>query len=207
LTRRCRVTKFEIFIYALLWLSFGFVHSLLARASSKRLLQPLFGRAYRFSYNLFSILHIGLVVIGGQLVLGANSAEFELGNAFSFLAAACQVAGIIVIVLSLTQYDLGRFAGVTQLFRGNDLSDDEEPLHITGMHRYVRHPLYMGAYLYLLGGAVSDFGLQTAIWGCLYLGIGTWFEERSLVSQYGRVYVKYKEKVPAVFPFRGRAIK
>jgi len=196
-----------MFIYALLWLSFGFVHSLLARASSKRLLQPLFGRTYRFSYNLFSSLHIGFVVIGGQIVLGANSAAFELGNAFTFFAAACQVAGVIVIVLSLTQYDLGRFAGVTQLFRGNDLSSDQEPLHITGLHRYVRHPLYMGAYLYLLGGAVSDFGLQTAIWGCLYLWIGTWFEERSLVCQYGRVYVKYKEKVPAVFPFRGRAIE
>jgi protein-S-isoprenylcysteine O-methyltransferase Ste14 len=201
------VTNFEIFIYALLWLSFGFVHSLLARASTKRLLQPLFGRAYRFSYNLFSALHIGLVIIGGQIVLGENSLKFELGNAFTLLAVACQVAGACVIVLGLRQYDLGRFSGTTQLFRDDDASADEEPLHITGMHRYVRHPLYLGAYLYLLGGAVSEFGLQTALWGCLYLWIGTWFEERSLVSQYGRAYIEYKEKVPAILPFRGRAIE
>jgi len=201
------VTGFEILVYALLWLSFGFVHSLLARASTKRILQPLFGRAYRFSYNLFSTLHIGLVVIGGQIVLDRNSVKFDLESEFIYLAGAGQVAGIVVIMLSLTQYDLGRFSGLTQLFRDDDLTGDEEPLHITGMHRYVRHPLYLGAYLYLLGGAVSDFGLQTALWGCLYLWIGTWFEERSLIAQYGRAYVDYKKKVPAIFPFRGRTIE
>jgi protein-S-isoprenylcysteine O-methyltransferase Ste14 len=190
-----------------LWLSFGLVHSLLARTSTKRLLQPLFGRSYRFSYNLFSALHIGLVIIGGQLVLGGNSVNFELGNGFTFLAAACQVAGGIILLLSLTQYDLGRFSGVTQLFRDNGSGSDEEPLHITGIHRYVRHPLYLGAYLYLLGGAVSGFGLQTALWGCLYLWIGTWFEERSLVNQFGSAYVEYKAKVPAIIPFKGRAIE
>ncbi len=201
------MTSVEIFIYALLWLSFGLVHSLLARTSTKRLLQPLFGRSYRFSYNLFSALHIGLVIIGGQLVLGGNSVNFELGNGFTFLAAACQVAGGIILLLSLTQYDLGRFSGVTQLFRDNGSGSDEEPLHITGIHRYVRHPLYLGAYLYLLGGAVSGFGLQTALWGCLYLWIGTWFEERSLVNQFGSAYVEYKAKVPAIIPFKGRAIE
>jgi protein-S-isoprenylcysteine O-methyltransferase Ste14 len=201
------LTNVEIFIYALLWLSFGLVHSVLARASIKRLLQPLFGRSYRFSYNLFSALHIGFVMIGGQLVLGKNSVYFAFGNAFSFVAVACQATGAIVLVLSLTQYDLGRFSGLTQLFRDGDSSSDEEPLHITGIHRYVRHPLYLGAYLYLLGGAVSGFGLQTALWGCLYLWIGTWFEERNLVKQYGRAYVEYKEKVPAVLPYRGRAIE
>ena len=200
------MTNLEIFIYALLWLSFGFVHSLFARASTKRLLQPLFGRAYRFSYNLFSTLHIGLVIIGGQLMLGENSVTFELGDGFTILATAFQVAGGVVIILGLTQYDLGRFGGVTQLFRDDDLDGDKEPLHITGWHRYVRHPLYLGAYLYLLGGAVSEFGLQTALWGCLYLWIGTWFEERSLISLYGRAYIEYKEKVPAILPFRGRAI-
>jgi protein-S-isoprenylcysteine O-methyltransferase Ste14 len=201
------MTNLEIFIYALLWISFGFVHSLLARAPVKRLLQPLFGRAYRISYNLFSALYIGLVIIGGQIVLGGNSVKFEIGNGLTFLAIATQLSGVVIILFGLTQYDLGRFSGTTQLFRSDNISvDDEEPLHITGMHRYVRHPLYLGAYLYLLGGAVNEFGLQTALWGCLYLFIGTWFEERSLVSQYGRAYVEYKEKVPAIIPFKGRVI-
>ena len=196
----------EILIYALVWLSFGCVHSLLARASSKRILEPLFGRAYRFGYNLFAVLHIGLVIIGGEILLAENSSKFELGETFSALALTCQVTGIVVIVLGLTQYDLGRFSGITQLFREDNSTDDEEQLHVTGIHGYVRHPLYLGVYLYFLGGAVSEFGLQTALWGSLYLCIGTWFEERGLVAQYGRSYIEYKQKVPAIFPFKGRAI-
>lgn len=201
------MTHLEIFIYALLWISFGFVHSLLARASAKRILQPLFGYAYRISYNLFSALHIGLVIIGGELVLGGNSVVFEIGNELAFIATAAQWAGIVVIIFSLTQYDLGRFSGITQVISGSDMTADAEPLHTTGMHGYVRHPLYLGAYLYLLGGATSEFGMQTALWGCLYLLVGTWFEERGLVAQYGRAYEEYKQNVPAIIPFKGRAIE
>jgi protein-S-isoprenylcysteine O-methyltransferase Ste14 len=201
------MTHVEIFIYALLWMSFGFVHSLLARASAKRLLEPLFGYAYRISYNLFSALHIGLVIIGGEIVLGSNSVVFEIGNELVFVATAVQWSGVIVIIFSLTQYDLGRFSGITQVFRGSDLSADTEPLHTTGMHGYVRHPLYLGAYLYLLGGATSEFGMQTALWGCLYLLVGTWFEERGLIAQYGRAYEEYKQNVPAIIPFKGRAVE
>ncbi len=201
------MTHVEIFVYALLWISFGLVHSLLARASAKRLLEPLFGYAYRISYNLFSALHIGLVIIGGEIVLGSNSVVFEIGNELVFVATAVQWSGVIVIIFSLTQYDLGRFSGITQVFRGSDLSADAEPLHTTGMHGYVRHPLYLGAYLYLLGGATSEFGMQTALWGCLYLLVGTWFEERGLVAQYGRAYEEYKQNVPAIIPFKGRAIE
>jgi protein-S-isoprenylcysteine O-methyltransferase Ste14 len=201
------MTHLEIFIYAVLWISFGFIHSLLARASVKRVLEPLFGCAYRISYNLFSALHIGLVIIGGEFVLGGNSVVFEIRNELAFVATAAQWSGIVVIIFSLTQYDLGRFSGITQVFRGSDLSADTEPLHTTGMHGYVRHPLYLGAYLYLLGGATSEFGMQTALWGCLYLLVGTWFEERGLIAQYGRAYEEYKQNVPAIIPFKGRAIE
>ena len=198
------MTSTEILIYALLWLSFGCVHSLLARVSSKRMLQPLLGRGYRFGYNLFAALHIALVIIGGEILLAGNSSKFELGETFSVVAMVCQVTGIIVIVFALTQYDLGRFSGMTQLFHHDDSSVDEEALHVTGLHGYVRHPLYLGAYLYLVGGVVSEFGLQTALWGSLYLCIGTWFEERGLIAQYGQSYIEYKQKVPAIFPFKGR---
>ena len=80
------MTHVEIFIYALLWISFGLVHSLLARASAKRILQPLFGYAYRISYNLISALYIGLVIIGGEIVLGSNSVVFEIGNELVLVA-------------------------------------------------------------------------------------------------------------------------
>jgi len=200
------MTYTEYGFYALLWLSFGVVHSLLASASAKRFLKPLFGRAYRLSYNIFSALHIGLILIGGQLLLAGNSESFNLVSGFDVLITASRWLGVGIILAALTQYDLGLFGGLKQLRHDTHLADDEEPLHMTGMHRYVRHPIYLGAYLYLWGGAADEFGLQTALWGSAYLFIGTWFEERKLIAQYGQSYITYRHKVPSIIPFRGRAI-
>jgi protein-S-isoprenylcysteine O-methyltransferase Ste14 len=198
------MTQVEILIYALLWLSFGLIHSLLARNFAKRVLQPFLGRTYRITYNLFSTLHIGIVIIGGQIMLGRNSTGFGMEDSLLTLAIASQLIGAAVIAGALTQYDLGRFSGLTQLSVESSVDDGEESLHVTGIHCLVRHPLYLGVYLFLLGGAVDEFGLQTAIWGSLYLLIGTWFEERNLIAQYGGTYLEYKSKVPAIFPFKGR---
>jgi len=197
---------FETSIYALLWVGFGVVHSVLASTSAKRILHPLFGRYYRLSYNLFSALHIGLILLAGREWLGDNSAHLNLASQLDITIVACRWVGIGIILAALTQYDLGLFGGLTQLRRGSNSSNDEESLHVTGLHRYVRHPLYLGAYCYLWGGAADEFGLQTALWGSLYLFVGTWFEERKLISMYGRYYVEYREKVPAILPIRGRAI-
>ena len=196
----------EYSIYALLWLSFGVIHSVLASSSAKSLLHPFFGKSYRLCYNLFSALYIGLVLIAGHQWLGANSMSFEINNEFDFIITGCRWVGIGVVLAALTQYDLGRFGGLTQIQQGIDRQGDEEALHVTGMHRYVRHPLYLGVYLFFWGGIVDEFGLQTALWGSLYLLIGTWFEERRLIARYGRSYIEYREKVPSIFPIRGRAI-
>jgi len=193
-------------LYALLWLSFGVVHSLLASECVKQFFAPLLGRAYRISYNLFSALHIGIILIGGQLLLAGNSVPYDLTGWLEILVMASRWLGIVIMLAALSQYDLGLFGGLKQLRNPGDSSNGDEPLHLTGMHRYVRHPIYLGAYLFLWGGAVDEFALQTAIWGSLYLYIGTWFEERKLIKQYGQSYIDYRQKVPSVFPYRGRAI-
>jgi protein-S-isoprenylcysteine O-methyltransferase Ste14 len=88
---------------------------------------------------------------------------------------------------------------------GIDESDDE-PLRLDGLHRFVRHPLYTGVFLILWGRVDGDFELATAVWGSLYLLIGTWFEERRLVKLYDGSYVDYRRRVPAFIPWRGRAL-
>ncbi len=99
-------------------------------------------------------------------------------------------------------YDRGRFVGTTQL-RVPDMVPDED-LRIDGLHRYVRHPLYSGLFLVLWGHAQTEFALATALWGSLYLVIGTGFEERRLIARYGQAYTAYRARVPAYLPWRGR---
>ena len=191
-------------IVALAWLSFGAAHSVLAATPVKQRLAPLFGVYYRLAYNLFAALHIGLVMALGGIMLSAQSYVFEPG--ISAAMTGIKILGAIVLLLALRQYDLGRFSGLSQIraHRQGKTDPGDEPLVIQGIHQFVRHPLYLGAILYLWGGANAEFGLLTAVWGSLYLWIGGRHEERSLLALYGPAYTAYRAKVPAILPWKGR---
>ena len=192
--------------YALAWAGFGALHSLLAADAVKDRLKPRFGAWYRMAYNLFATVHLAAVLALGWWVL--DGTRFEMPRAAAWAQIAVFVAGAAIFVHALKFYDLARLGGLFQLYqarRGREEPDDE-PLRTDGWHRYVRHPLYLGALLILWGGADDPFGLATAVWGSLYLGIGTWFEERKLLRLYGSAYADYRARVPAVLPWRGRAL-
>ncbi len=193
------------FIYFLFWVSFGIAHTVLAGPKAKAALASMLGRSYRFIYNVTALTHIALVIYGGRYVLGEGAINFAISDTLKSGLTGAMILGIITFILALTQYDLGRFAGLTQLFERQN-QDIEEPLHLDGLHRFVRHPLYLGVYLYLWGSIRTEFDLATTIWASAYLMIGSYFEERKLIASYGDAYISYKARVPAIIPWRGRAI-
>lgn len=192
-------------LYGVFWLSFGVAHSVLAAHRTKRVLNGIFGRSYRLLYNLFALLHIGLVIYGGQYLLGGAARSFDFPEAATWLFTGVSILGALIFLLALREYDLGRFSGITQLFHPH-AQDKDEPLQTRGLHRYVRHPLYSGVYLYIWGTVRNEFDLATAIYASLYLLIGSRFEERKLIADYGDAYRDYMARVPSVIPWRGRAI-
>lgn len=193
-----------ITVYTLLWLLFGALHSWLAGSSAKRLLGPSLGRHYRLAYNLAATLHtVALLMIG--LWLFRDFTHYELPFALDALRLLSLIAGTLVLLVSLGQYDLGSFAGFKQLRQDHqDSVNDQavEPLQTSGIHRFVRHPLYSALFLLLWGIADSPFGLMTAVSGSLYLVIGTHSEERKLSELYGESYREYRQKVPAFIPWK-----
>jgi len=194
-------------LYALLWLSFGFVHSWLAGAGVKGRMQPFFGAYYRLVYNLIAAAHLGAIgTIGAWMYEGGHeTVPFTEWRGFLSVLA---VAGWTLMILALRTYDVGRLLGTAQIrdHRTGRPVDDDEPLITTGFHAYMRHPLYTAGYLILWGAAWTDLGLMTAVWGTLYLFIGSRFEERRLRRLYGEAYRDYALRVPAFFPWRGKAI-
>ena len=180
----------------------------MAGPGAKHRLNALFGDYYRLSYNLFAVLHIGAVWVFGQRTLDAT--PFALEPGIETALTAIRGLGVLVLILALREYDLGLFSGLKQIRAGkqgaatNGDEDGDEPLVTDGLHRFVRHPLYLGVIMILWGGAVSDFGLATAVWGSLYLFIGARHEERSLSALYGEAYADYKRRVPAVIPWKGK---
>ncbi|NNE21645.1 MAG: isoprenylcysteine carboxylmethyltransferase family protein [Rhizobiales bacterium] len=200
------MTLFDHTLYAVLWLVFGAVHSLLARDFIKKRLQRYFGRGYRAAYNIFAAIHFVLTIVIAKVFLAPGSAVFIATPGIAWLLTALMVIGIVITIAALLHYDLGLFAGTTQLRKppAGPTADDNGPLHITGLHRYVRHPLYTGIIVFLIGAIRTEFDVATAAWAILYILIGTYFEERSLIARYGAAYETYRQQVPAFFPWRGK---
>ena len=194
-------------VYALAWFSFGVGHSWLAGAGARDRLMPALGPYYRITYNAFAGLHLAAVWLAGKWLLG-GAAPFALPGAARAGLYGVSVLGLVILLLALRDYDLGRFAGTTQIrnHRRGIAAPEDEPLHTGGFHAWVRHPLYSGAYLILWGNAQDPFGLATAIWASAYLAVGTMFEERRLLKLYGEAYRRYRARVPAIIPWRGKAV-
>ena len=150
-------------IYALAWLSFGAVHSVLAGGASKHRLEPMLGVYYRLSYNLFATIHIGLVMVLGGAVMSTQPYALEPGVGAGLNGV--RVLGVGVLLMALREYDLGLFSGLKQIRENKKgaSTNGDEPLVTDGLHRFVRHPLYLGATMIFWGGAVSDFGHQFPI--------------------------------------------
>ena len=195
-------------ILGLLWLSFGLVHSLTASPIVKRRLEPVLGGLYRIVYNIVAGVHLA-AVLSYEYFTAASSLKFARPWFWSGPAIAVEIFGWIVVLFALGQYDLGRFLGLTQMHEHTRKlpPGPPEPLAMDGMHRYVRHPLYTGLFLVLWGRVGNELELATAIWGSLYLLIGTYFEERKLLREFGVAYAEYRARVPAFAPWRGKALR
>jgi protein-S-isoprenylcysteine O-methyltransferase Ste14 len=67
----------------------------------------------------------------------------------------------------------------------------------------VRHPLYLGTFLFIWGWfmvypAVSFLICNSII--TIYTLIALRFEERKLIREYGNDYIQYRKKVPSLIP-------
>ncbi len=73
----------------------------------------------------------------------------------------------------------------------------------SGVFAHVRHPMYLGFLLFLLGLVIATMSmLSLAVWGAFFLfydHIAT-FEEQDLEQKFGEVYARYREAVPKWIP-------
>jgi methanethiol S-methyltransferase len=104
--------------------------------------------------------------------------------------------GLIIMIVAIRNYDWKSFIGITE--------EKNYSLVIAGMNRYVRHPLYSGTMIFVMGYFIwqpyfKNLILMILMW--VYLAIGIIYEERKLVKLYGDVYKNYQKKVKKMIPF------
>ena len=192
-------------LLAFFWTIYFALHSVLATAWLKGAVArhyPAAARFYRLAYNQVSVWGF-LLIIRYQSQL-PEIRLFTPSGPVVALAWALLGSGVLVAVAALRGYDLGEFAGWAYVRHGAAAAD--VPLHTAGLNRLVRHPLYLGLLLGLLGfWLLAPTATRLVFVGCnvAYLLVGTRLEERKLLQRFGAAYARYQARVPQLLPTQG----
>lgn len=178
------------------WLIYYTLHSVLAADAVKNYIKRLTGRSfryYRMAYSTLSILGLfGLLFFNASI---PGDYFFNNQGIVRYASLVCAAFGVILIRASFKQYDFNAFVG----FNHEDTDDFKKD----GILQHIRHPIYAGTILLVIGFWLFTPNLPTAISaGCtlIYLVIGMMLEERKLIKKFGTKYLAYKKQVPALFP-------
>jgi protein-S-isoprenylcysteine O-methyltransferase Ste14 len=188
---------------------FGIFHSVLAAYRSKLIAQRAIGHAlatsiYRLAFNIMAVLSIAPALYLTFMLPDRELYRFP--EPLNILVLIVQAMAGLGVVYAVYQLDFFFFAGLRQLFRANRFAlESTSTAHLVtnGLHRYVRHPLYTTSLIFLyLASPMTIHHLTLIVGLTLYFYIGSIFEERKLVHEFGDAYRQYQKQVPRLIPRR-----
>ena len=192
------------FILGCLWLLYCALHSLLAGIAFKRKAQQWMQgnyKHYRLLYTFFAFA--GLVAIVWYQVQLDSIYVLEQSIITNAIGLITSTAGIIIMSICIGKYFVS-LSGIKSLVQ----ETNSHQLIISGVHRYVRHPLYLGTFLFIWGLLLLFPLLSLLITNIIitaYTLVAIRFEENKLVAEFGDEYRRYQQSVPKILPlFKAR---
>ena len=192
-------------LVVVLWASYCALHSFLISVGFTALMTRLLKNYYAF-YRLFYvvisfILLVPLIRFTGKF----ESQAIITYNAPLSVARYALMSGALVMFFwaFFLDYDSLSFFGIRQILNFGKPKTTATPVELkrNGLLGMVRHPMYLAliVYLWCQTFRVVDLVINTLL--TLYVLIGTWLEERKLVSEFGEAYLRYQRQVPMLIPF------
>ena len=179
---------------------FGFFHSLMAREKFKAWWTKIIPEdAERSTYVLQSALFLGLAMWQWQPI---PITIWAVDGGLMGIAYAICALGVVLVLTSTFLIDHFELFGLRQIWSASTNRPMPKPKFVTpSLYRFVRHPMQLGMVLLVFGTPVLTVGhLIFAALMTLYIFIGLWFEERSLVREFGNKYRTYRQHVPMLIP-------
>jgi protein-S-isoprenylcysteine O-methyltransferase Ste14 len=198
----------DVIIIVILFAVFGYTHSLVASEKVKIQFKKIFGELiafYRLLYNVFSILSFYLIY---ELSPKPHVIIYDLQNPYDLIILIPQFLSLAGLIWVFKYICFREFLGLDQIKRFIEKRyttelDEEFTLRIEGPYRYSRHPIYFFSITFLLFRPTMDlFYLTFLICTVAYFYIGSYYEEKKLVRQFGQVYENYRKEVPGIIPFK-----
>ena len=179
-----------------LFTAFALHHSLLARSGGKRLAaRHLPDGLERATYVWVASILFTLTCAWWQPLPGALYRADGLARALGF---ALQAAGGVLILRGGSVLDLRELAGIRPAAApAADGGGQPSELRIRGPYRRLRHPLYAGLLLLLLGTPdMTHTRLCFALLSTAYIVAAIPWEERDMAARFGDRYDRYRREVP-----------
>jgi methanethiol S-methyltransferase len=193
----------EHFFIGAAWVVYCFLHSLLAGTAFKKKAKRLMKDTYKFYRPAYTLLSfIGLVLLLWWLVVMESPRLFKSSYFILIIASVLVLSGFGLMAICIKKYFLS-LSGLKTLVNENYSNE----LIITGIHRYVRHPLYLGTFAFIWGlwlvfPTLSFFISNLVI--TIYTLVGIRLEEQKLVDEFGNQYRMYQKNVPTLLPWPGK---
>ena len=178
------------------WILYFLLHSVSASKKMKKSAEHV-GinlQKYRLFFNIFALVSILPIL----LFAGTIDKVYVFSQSVFMKITGLFLAGwgIVVVKIAFKSYDTKAFLGLGNMSGENHFAKD-------GLLKYVRHPLYSGSMLVLLGYFFYSPTYSTAVnvsLMILYFIVGSRFEEKRLTRLFGDQYREYKKNTPAFIP-------
>jgi protein-S-isoprenylcysteine O-methyltransferase Ste14 len=149
-------------------------------------------------FFLLKIRYVVLVVVAVQLFINSHEiflTKFKLSLWLTFLGMLFLICGVSFAIYA--RYYLGRnWSSEPAIVNGQLLVQH-------GPYRYIRHPIYLGLILGLIGSSIIGIHLWFLLliyFGCLYF-YKINVEEKLLEKKFQAIYRDYKKNTWALIPY------
>lgn len=204
----------NITVCILLWLFFGFQHSLLARPSTKTILSKLINDTFViYFYPLIYFISQCIIFFAIYDIIRHLEPKvifFSASEKFEIIIFWLNRISNLFLIITVFHFDIGRFTGLSQfilyfynLLKKVEKKNEVDKLNSKYLYKYIRHPMYLGILL-VFGTSTSiytELFLINFICILLYVEIGSFFEEKSLLEKFGNSYKKYQNSTKKYIPF------
>ncbi len=149
------------------------------------------------------LLYTAILVVGVYLIFAKQIGIPWLDRQLFPVTVSIALAGLLAVLVGVS------FSIWARLMLGGNWSNrvtvkENHTLVRTGPYRIVRHPIYSGILLGMLGSALQRGGIRCFA-GVLICGFSFWLktraEERFMVQSFGEQYLQYRHRVKALAPF------
>ena len=138
------------------------------------------------------------------IICAYTVATIDYVTAFDFVALALTFVGAVVVVKA--KLDLG----INHTWVG--YCKQSSKLEVSGIYSYMRHPLYMGVHLFMMGGLamltlhaqwyLTVVAVITGLFMVTFLAVAASKETDYLTKKLGEHFIKYRDKVHPFLPLK-----